>query len=214
MLAGEVGEDSGGEGDAVEPSLVERMGRRFHCHVTNPSVDQATEGGLQIERARRGERPGRRVDAITGSVEGTKGADAADIAVLVEQVAHDGGCGRLAVGARDADKAQLRRGLPVPRLGDDLRRAAPVANHHDRHGSFTRLLGDQRRRAMLQRLRDEPVSVGDRSADRDEQGAGLHQPGVDLDAAEGDVRVRCVGNEVVVAERANQVLQGHGVESA
>ena len=89
VVAGEVGEDAGREAEAVEPALVEAVRRRLHRHVGHASRQQLGQRGLQVDRPRRGERAGGRVDRLAAPVERAQRADAAGARRRVEA---DGGC--------------------------------------------------------------------------------------------------------------------------
>ncbi len=55
MVAREVGEAGGGKPNAVQPVLVQAVGRRFHGRVLDAGFRQAGEGSGETDRVRRGE---------------------------------------------------------------------------------------------------------------------------------------------------------------
>ena len=117
MVAGEVGEHSGAERQAVQSPLIEAMRRRFHRHVGRAPRHQLGERGLEIDRPGCRERPGRRVDRSPAAVEGSERTDAARAPGGVEEMTEDADRGRLAVGAGHAQQCETAAGVAVPRAG-------------------------------------------------------------------------------------------------
>ena len=118
MLVGQVGEDARGEGEPVEPALVEAVRGGLHRHVGHAPRRKRGQGRLQVDRPRRGQacRPSR-APAPRAPSKAPRVPMLARRAVGVEQVAHEPGRGGLAVGAGDADQGH------APPAGRRTRRA-------------------------------------------------------------------------------------------
>ena len=58
MIAREIGEYPGREGQSVQPPLVQAVGGRFHGDMGDPPLHHGRERGLQIDRTRGGQRAG------------------------------------------------------------------------------------------------------------------------------------------------------------
>jgi hypothetical protein len=208
MIAGEVGEDPGREGQPVEPSLVEAVRRGFHGDGGAPAVSQRGEGRLQVDRTRRGERPGGGRHGIAPAIEGAERADAASGAMRIEEVTDERSGGGLAVGAGDADELHLRGGVTKPGARERQRRQTAVAHHHLGRGGRLPRFHHHGRGTLRHRVGDEPVPIGLRTAHRHVERAGRDAPAVGSDAARLRKRVR-FHQEVGPAKRVEQLARAN-----
>ena len=84
--------------------------------------------------------------------------------------------GGLAVGARDADHAQLSAGIAGQGLADAAQRVARIGDDANRHADRQRALGDHRRGAAGHGFGDKIMAVAARAGDRHENVARRGKP--------------------------------------
>ena len=185
VVGRQVGEDTYIEQESLCPVHHQGLGRDLHDDRLHARVRHIAEGLLQNSGLRR---------RIIGgdphvSIEDLDRADQADPEPGRFQDGLDHiGCGRLALGARDADDLHLRRGVLVVSRCDIGHGIARIL-HADDHRLFDRrlsreireiqvLLHDQRRGAVHKCLSRELVSVADRSYDTEKQAARRDLSGI------------------------------------
>ena len=214
MVAGQVGEDRGGERDAVDPVQRQRVGRHLHRAGAAVAIDHLAQQRLHLRRFRRG--PGRFADLGADAIfDGTENsaANGGSLEHRGDQI----GCRRLPVRAGDADHPHLAAGVAIEGAGEHRQRQTRIADHRPRHVQIIRrrFLGHNRRRAALDCLPDERRAVGVLTLEGNEDLAGYDRPRVIGHAGDEIEGRRCArrlvgADEAASPQRAVQVSPGHG----
>jgi hypothetical protein len=201
MVLGEVRVDRHGEAGAVDAAQVQPVRGDLHGHGVDPTRVHPSQQTLQIRalgggaHARLGLAVDPRLDRADHPDPDARGGER-----RLEEV----GGGGLAVGARDADDRQVAARVPV-----DGSRGRP----HRGTDRWHLQLGDvevepafdqQRRRALRHRRRCVVVTVGARTRDGAEQGAGADLPTVVGRVGDADV----VSVSLGAAQRGGNLREG------
>ena len=184
VVFGEVGEDARFKGDAVRLAEVQGVGGNFHDGVFHPRLRHVRQHLVQEGGVGRGQLGGY---LAVGVADAQRADDAAALARPREDGNEHVRRGRLAVGARDADRLQLALGVPVQRRRRFRYRLPAVFDDQlgNVEGKFA--LHHQRRRPARQRLGGEVVPVVLAAREADEQVAAQDVLAVRADA--GDLRL-------------------------
>ena len=156
MVLREVREDRRREVRSRRRAQLERVRGDLHRARAVAAVEHRAEVALQVDRLGRRARD-RALAPADDRLD--RAEQPALLAGGLEQRAHQVGRRRLAVGARDADDAQLARRVAEEARGERRHRRARRGDEHLRHAEPERALDDQRRRAARDRLRREVVPV-------------------------------------------------------
>jgi hypothetical protein len=214
VIARQVREDARGKRDARDPA--QREGVRRHLHRAGAAllVDHLAQQRLHLWRL--GCRAGGVAHLVADPV-ADRAEDAAADTGGVEDRSDQIGGRRLAVRAGDADHTHLAAGIAIKGRGQHGEREARVSDNRPRHVDAVgcRLLGDDRRRAALDRLPGERRAVGVLALQRDEHLSWRDRPRIVGDAGDNAHRrlrpQRIIGlNQAAPAQRAVEFSPGHG----
>ena len=132
--------------------------------------------------------------ALLASDHGLDGAEQPALhATGLQQLAHEVGAGRLAVGAGHADDPQLGRRLTVEARRQRRHRGPHRRDAQLGHAEAQRALDDERRRAVPDGGRREMVAVGAEAGHAEEQRPGAHRTAVVGQRGDLDVGVAALG---------------------
>ena len=149
MIAREVGKHSGRKLQARHTILVQRVRRRFHCHLAHSTINERTQYTLQLhgtgcrEAAASIEFVASTPDEHTERANGSRA-----MTRFIEQVSQHADGSGLSVGARDTDELQLVRGLAVKCGSRNGRRAARISHDNGRQRGACRIVNDCDARAI------------------------------------------------------------------
>jgi hypothetical protein len=185
VVTGQVGEDADGVSHGGDAPLVERVARGLHGARGAPELDHRRQRAADLDGGGRGHARGCDLAAVVDQ-DGADHprADGAGVQRLVDQVDDRG----LAVGARDADHFEARRGVAVETLGHDGGDAGDIGGDDegdalvdvsmlgaalaDTPGADLGIIGDDGDGTLLAGLADVGAPVGVGAAPGDEEGAG------------------------------------------
>src|SRR5690606_140639 len=187
VIAAQVGEHARVEAQAVHAPLVQRMRRCLHCECADAAVDERTQRGGQLNRAR-GRQCFRTTHDLAALEYGTERPERRTRPPRGKHVTHEPGGRGLAVRTGDADQDQLVLWIAVDEARCESCGPTAVAHDDARRGiARVRTLRDDRDRAGALCERDELVTVAPGAAPRAEHVARLHAPAVIGDAANRQV---------------------------
>ena len=212
MVAGQVGEGGGRQAHGVQPVLGQAVAGGLDRHMPDAGLGQLRQGLVQGHRIGRGQprRPGQRL-AVNA-----QGADAAGpLADGLPDLAGEAGHRRLAVGAGDGDHhvglaavvAGGHLGEPAARVG--VQHQGRVAHVQRPPGG-----GQDRGRALVQRVGDEVAPVGLGAFQGGEQEAGLDRAAVGGQAGDIDAVGRPLSAQEVAQLNQSRLLAHHRVGHA
>ena len=204
MILTEIGKNTHGKADAVDPVQHQRVGGYLHDGVGAAGVGHPAQQLLQLEGLRRG---ALRVEHLAAD-HVLDGADETHLGagLLLQNALDEIGGGGLAAGAGNADHSHLPGGVVKPVAGDDRQRPAGVLHQHIGDAAVRRLLADHAGGALFLHHGDILVAVGGRAGDGDEQAALHSLPGVVADI--GDVGVQ-VGGGLQNRQAVENVVEFH-----
>ncbi len=163
MVAPEVGEHRRREAGAVDATEGERVRGDLHRHRPLPVAGELRQTALQVGGFRRRVGAGKRADDAARQRGGLEDGG--------EQVRR----GRLAVRAGDAHDRQPVRRVVEDRGGDRSGGGPDVVDHDLGHAHVEHVVDDERRRAGVDGLLGEEVTVDVLAADAAEDGARGHR---------------------------------------
>ena len=174
VVVRQVGEDGDLEFQAGDPLLVHGVGTDLHEAVGAALVRHPGEQAVELDGVGGGVGG---LQPLAVDVVGDGGDQAAAPAQVGEQVVEQRDGGRLAVGPGDAHQMQFAGRVVEPVVGGQRQGAAAVGYFHQgdafhRFQAGRVVLVDDGRGAGFDGFADEPVSVGFRAGDGDEQRTG------------------------------------------
>ena len=197
VVPAQVGEDRHPEVDAVDPVLIEGVGRHLHRHRPAALGQKRPEEVLELGGFGRGPNPGESSD------------HAAVPPGPVEYGGKEVGGGRLAVGSGDPDHVEGRRWVTGQDRRDRPHHPANVGHHQFGNSQPQPTLDQQGRGAGRHRRRRVVVSVVETPRDAAEQVAGLHLARVMSGGAQIQLRRRRVTQAFdLQTRRGGKVLEG------
>ena len=189
VVAGEICERARGEAHAVEPLLVETVRGGLDREASDAARGEPVEKLVQRDRVRRRQR----------SVDGERARDDADrpdgrrlLAERLPDLAGEGGDRSLSAGAGHRDNGFGLAGIEA-RSGASERDAGVGDVNEGGAQGFRPALGDNRRRAVLDRLANVLETVVLHAGKREENVAGRGLSAVERQAADGARRKRAIG---------------------